>query len=207
MKRSSQLKLVLMASATALLAGCDSDRNQINGHVFKDLDDCVHSGVYSFNQCKVAFKAGDKIDFKDGPRYKSERLCEAQHGYDVCGRFNGGSNYGSFYAPYASGFFIADEAADRRKWKKRVHPIYPGKDGRSYDIYGQPYNFTSTSSKKSSGIKTTSASGKPSSVSGKPSSASSKPKSTKPKAVKKQTRTSVASRGGFGSSFGRRAGG
>ncbi|WP_041768724.1 DUF1190 domain-containing protein [Pseudovibrio sp. FO-BEG1] len=188
MKRSGPLKLVVMATAGISLAACDSVEEKADGKVFSDKQHCVSSEQYDINQCNVAFTVGEEINKMSAPRYNSQRLCEEQHGTLNCKAiFGDSSGPASYFVPFVAGYFIADATQKLTDWNYRVRPVYfDHKERNFYTSNG--YLLDLGNSKRPARLNK---------------------KSTKklPKVAKVQTRTSVASRGGFGSRSGRGFGG
>ena len=173
MKRSKSIKLVVMASSAAALAGC-SDEPQIEGTVYKDENHCVSLNVLSADECKTVMTKGWEIHQKSGPRYSSASLCNSEHSDNTC--YKQEENSRAYYTPLPAGYFLA-AAAVNAATQSSVRPIYSDKKGRGY--YTSGGYFVSRHS-------------------GQSWSTSDKAIKTTPKPAKLQTRTSVASRKGFG---------
>lgn len=173
MKRSKSIKLVVMASSAAVLAGC-SEEPQTEGTVYKDENQCMTMGVLSDDECKTIITQGWEIHKKSGPKYDSAYLCNQEHAGHNCYRQE--ENSQSYYTPFPAGYFLAMAGANAAI-QSLVRPIYSDTKGRGYYTSGGYFvlrhsgNHWSTADKA---IKTT------------------------PKPAKLQTRTSVASRKGFG---------
>ncbi|KZK92446.1 MULTISPECIES: DUF1190 domain-containing protein [unclassified Pseudovibrio] len=188
MKRSGPLKLVIMATAGVSLAACDKFEEKADGQVFVDQEQCVSAEQYSVNECTAAFKVAKDADNASAPRYNTNRLCEDQHGRYACvPAYGTGTSYSSYFVPIAAGYFIANAAQGLSDWKYRVRPVYPDRNRRHFYTSGG-YLLDMSSSNRSARI---------------PKKATAK----LPKPPKVQTRTSIASRGGFGSRSGRGFGG
>lgn len=111
MKRSFRIRLVLMGSATAVLAGCD-DPPQAAG-VFASVAECVQSGAYSEAECKTALETAKKDHPKVAPRYVSREACEADFGPGKCEpptqqqqQVVHDSGGGSFWMPLMMGYMV-----------------------------------------------------------------------------------------------------
>lgn len=174
MKRSKSIKLVVMATTTATLAGC-SDEPDVDGRVYKTETECVSDTYVSDEICVEALEAGKQIHETSGPRYDSAALCGEQHGANAC--TSATSNGLSYYTPFPVGYFIAG-AVTSELLRSNVRPVYPERGSSRYYTSGGYYvgNYGgSTWRTYSDSVK------------------------TPPAPAKVQTRTSVASRGGFGS--------
>lgn len=178
MKRSKSIKLMVMATTTVTLAGC-SDEPNLDGKVFVSERECIADNFMSDELCKEAIETGKTLHKTTGPRYDTLQLCSEQHGNAAC-LYNSDAG-SSFYAPSPSGYFLAGTlagAAANSLFSNNVRPIYPSRGRKGYYTSGGYYvgNYGGTSWRTyDDAVKTT------------------------PKPAKVQTRTSVASRGGFGS--------
>ncbi len=174
MKRSKSIKLVVMATTTATLAGCGQEPT-LEGRVYKTEAECVANNYLPGVECAEVIQTGESIHKASGPRYNSQNLCAEQHGSNACEPVTSGG--ASFFAPFAAGYFVA-KAADGSLNRSSIRPVYPerGSDRRytSGGYYVGSYGGGSWRTYDDA-VK------------------------TPPKPARVQTRTSVASRGGFGS--------
>ncbi|MGH0003699.1 DUF1190 domain-containing protein [Pseudovibrio ascidiaceicola] len=188
-KRSGSLKLVLMAAVgvTAVVALSD-DEEQTEGRIFSNKEECSSSGRFSESECSAAFQTGSAIDSDNAPRYNTQNLCEEQHGFYGCNpAYDNSGNFSGYFVPLAAGYFIGKATSGPSDWGTRVRPVYTDKRRRELytgDGYAVSFSNNGGSAKVAKSVTT-------------------KP----PKAAKVQTRTSVVSRGGFGSRSGRSFGG
>ena len=214
MKRSKTIRLVAMATtavAFASLAGCSDDEPDIRmqGTSYKNVSDCIEQNTHitdpaeklSNEQCEAVIAEAQKLHEETAPRYDSRDLCAEQHGIASCYASSGPQPY---YMPYPTGYFFANHLAASlaaHAIADSVRPYYPAHDERGgYSSYrttsGSPivYNSTqgwSTPAKKVPSVSSSGNGKKPTSIT---------TFKTKPAPAKVQTRTSVASRGGFGGS-------
>lgn len=181
MKRSKSIKLVVMATTTVSLAGC-SDEPNLEGKVYKTEADCIAGDYVPDEVCPALMKAGQEVNASSGPRYDSAALCAEQHGNNSC--LYDTSNQGSYYAPQPAGYFVSGDltgltaAVASAALINNIRPLYPERGSRRYYTSHGYYvgNYGGTSWRTyDDAVKTT------------------------PKPARVQTRTSVASRGGFGS--------
>lgn len=173
MKRSKSLQLVVMASTAATLAGC-SDGPQSDGYMYTSERNCVARKEFTNPECKRIFSAGWKTHEKSGPQYTNISLCREQHGTSGCYKIKD-SNF-SRYTPSPSGYFVG-LTPQNLSLEDRTRPIYSDKKRRNYYSPGGFYVY----------------SGK-----GNTWRTSEKAITTKPRPAKVQTRTTIASRKGFG---------
>jgi len=187
MKRSKSIKLVVMATTTVSLAGC-SQEPDLDGQVYRTEAECIAGDFVPDEVCAEALSVGKQIHDSTGPRYNTVNLCVDQHGNNVC--LYDQSNEGSYYTPTPVGYFLTGAlagGATSQLLRDNVRPVYSERGSRRYYTSHGYYvgNYGGTGWRTySDAVKTT------------------------PKPAKVQTRTSVASRGGFGSrsSFSSRGG-
>ena len=174
MKRSKSIKLVVMATTTATLAGCGQEPT-LEGRVYKTEAECIADNFLPDEACVEVVETGEAVHRTSGPRYNSQNLCSEQHGTNRCEPGTTGTT--SFFTPLAVGYFVA-KAADGSLNRSTIRPVYPerGSDRRytSGGYYVGSYGGGSWRTYDDA-VK------------------------TPPKPARVQTRTSVASRGGFGS--------
>jgi len=178
MKRSKSIKLVVMATTTATLAGC-SQEPDLEGRVYKTESECVADSYISDEVCVSAMKTGINIHENSGPRYESMSLCSDQHGNNAC--VGESSNGRSYFSPVPAGYFLAGAltgAITNDLLRSNVRPVYPERGSKRYYTSGGYY----VGSYGGGSWRTYNDAVK-----------------SPPKPAKVQTRTSVASRGGFGS--------
>ncbi len=174
MKRSKSIKLVVMATTTVTLGAC-SQEPDVEGRVYKSEAECQSDSYFAGETCTDIIKAGEEIHQAAGPRYNTLSLCSDQHGAENCVPAQSGST--NFYTPLVAGYFAA-RLADNALNRNSIRPLYPERGSKRYYTSGGYYvgNYGGGSWRTyNDAVK------------------------TPPKPAKVQTRTSVASRGGFGS--------
>ncbi|GAB2186085.1 DUF1190 domain-containing protein [Roseibium sp. LAB1] len=179
MKRSKSIKLVVMATTTVTIAGC-SDEPTVDGRVYKTEAECIADNYVPDEVCVEAITAGKSIHQTSGPRYNTVNLCSEQHGNNVCAQ-DSAADGSSYYTPFPAGYFLAGAltgAVTNQLLQSNVRPVYPERGSRRYYTSGGYY----VGSYGGGSWRTYDDAVK-----------------TPPKPAKVQTRTSVASRGGFGS--------
>jgi uncharacterized protein YgiB involved in biofilm formation len=172
MKRSKSIKLVVMATTTVTLAGC-SQEPDLDGRVYKTEAECIADNYLADESCANVIQTGEQLHTTSGPRYNSMSLCTEQHGTNSC--TTASTNGTSFFTPFAVGYFVAN-AANGSLMRSSIRPIYPERGSRRYYTSGGYYvgSYDGGWRTYNDAVK------------------------TPPKPAKVQTRTSVASRGGFG---------
>ncbi|WP_298818947.1 DUF1190 domain-containing protein [uncultured Roseibium sp.] len=181
MKRSKSIKLVVMATTSVTLASC-SDEPDLEGRVYKTEEECVTDSFVPDEVCTQVISAGKQIHQTSGPRYNTVNLCDEQHGNNSC--LYESASGSDFYSPQPSGYFVTGALAGltgavaSQALMNNVRPVYPERGSRRYYTSGGYY----VGSYGGGSWRTYNDAVK-----------------TPPKAARVQTRTSVASRGGFGS--------
>ncbi len=175
-KRKKYFFSPLAISVAAIsVSGCSSPE-QIK--VVTSVEDCMSTTSLSLQECEAAYQRAIAEAERTGPKYSSQRSCEAEFGYEGCHRTSSG-----FFSPLIAGFIIReiiDEVGDAATARMRYgrNPVYK---------YNRPY------SKHHDQIMTTDGT-----IIGKAGKSNYKvPKSTLSK--RKPTVTKTVSRGGFGS--------
>jgi uncharacterized protein YgiB involved in biofilm formation len=177
-KRSRAVALTtLTAASTLALQGC-GDEPMVEGQVFSSVAECVSSGLNQ-NECQQAYSQALADNGNDAPRFESRDLCEGEFGTGECQpRSDGGGN---FWVPLLAGFVIAnaidDIDIDRRK--RRYAPLYRSRSSGSWYHGGSNYGPMSRTSSGHYGF--------------------SRQTLDRPvSAPRVQSRSDIASRGGFG---------
>lgn len=185
MKRSRNLRLGLMLGAAGLaLAGCQEEE-KATGAVYSSVEACVSEGIYTRNACETALAEATKVHEESAPRYDSRALCEEEFGVGQC---SPGSDGGSFFVPFMTGYFVSsvlDDIGDAAKRTSYSRPLYKYKDGNVLTASGGRLSVGSDGKY-------------------------AMPKSAvtvKPAPAKVMNRTAVVSRGGFGAKAGGSFGG
>ncbi|MGO4916128.1 DUF1190 domain-containing protein [Pseudogemmobacter sp. W21_MBD1_M6] len=185
-KRSQRVALCIVGAAAFALAGCREE--EVDAQAFPDLQSCksaAATGATNFSaiDCEAAYQEVQKIHVESAPRYDSLQVCEQEHGVGSCGdeqqaSGGGGGGGGGIFMPLLTGYLIGNMLS-RGVGSTVGQPLYR-KAG------GQFTNATGTSSYSSNAGKAKLG-----------ATQFAKPPATIGKAP--MTKTSVASRGGFGS--------
>lgn len=174
MKRSKSIKLVVMATTSVTLAGCSQDPD-VEGRVYKNEAECRADTYLADGVCPEVIQIGERIHKESGPRYDTVGVCNDQHGIGNCGPETFGNL--SYFTPFAAGYF-ASKLTGNVLDRSSIRPVYPERGSkRLYTSGGYFVGSYGGGSWRTY------------------DDAVKKP----PKPAKIQTRTSVASRGGFGS--------
>ncbi|WP_282095617.1 DUF1190 domain-containing protein [Epibacterium ulvae] len=178
MKRSKSVTLVAMAGAAVSLSACDPVPDS-EGAVYTSEYRCIQGDFVPDADCAPLFAKGKEIHESTAPRYATRNLCEDQHGFGQC------ESAHNYVSPRPYGYLIAGSLATIALGDA-VRPVYPDRKRRGYYMTGGSYiHFGSGRSARYS------------------SSEFKRFNADVPRAVPKvQTRTTVASRNGFGSRSG-----
>lgn len=110
MKRSSQVSLVLLASAaTITLAGCEDQPNlpPDNGGTFANKAECV--AVYDQRTCDAAERLARAEHAQNAPRFNRREQCVAEYGEEMCqpaSAYTGNNNDGGIFVPMMIGYMM-----------------------------------------------------------------------------------------------------
>ncbi|HZG47523.1 MAG TPA: DUF1190 domain-containing protein [Allosphingosinicella sp.] len=179
-KRSRGVALTTLTATagTLTLTGCGDDP-MVEGQVFPTVAECVAAGTPQ-GECQEAYNQALADNQNDAPRFESQDLCEGEFGGGQCQqRAEGG---GSFWVPLLAGFVIANAIDDvdfDRKKKRKYAPIYMSRANGNYYYGGSNYGPMSRTSSGRYGFA-------PATL--------DRPVS----APRVQSRSDIASRGGFG---------
>ena len=196
-KRSSKVALTTLTATagTMALSACGDDP-WVEGQVFASVAECSAAGVSPL-ECQNAYNAALSDNINDAPRFESIDLCEGEFGSGQCRQLSAISpgQPSNVWVPLLGGFVIAqmmsngadlDIDIDGHR-RRKYAPLYRGKTGGWY--YGGS-NY---------GPMTPGANGRY----GYDPATLNRPVS----APRVQTRSDIASRGGFGGRASSRGGG
>ncbi len=180
-KRSTHVALVLMGAFA--LSACKEE--QVDAQAFPDLQSCKAAanagGMFSPAECDTAFAEAEALHVESAPRYDSLAVCEEQHGEGACGTEqaaqSGGS--GSIFMPLMMGYLLGNMMGNARG-AAASQPLYRTADGKFTNAAGSSTYSSNAGKAKLS----------PSQFAKPPSTIGLAP----------MTKTTAASRGGFGGS-------
>ncbi|GAA3864540.1 DUF1190 domain-containing protein [Celeribacter arenosi] len=182
-KRSNRVAIAILGAAAFTLAGCREE--QVDAQAFPDLKSCndavTETGVFSAQDCAMAFEEAETLHIEAAPRYESLAVCEEQHGEGACGaeasEMQGGS--GGIFMPLMAGYLIGNMMRGTAGMAAS-QPLYKTPDGKFTNAKGTS-SFSSNRGAAKLGT-----------------SQFTRPTSTVGKAP--MNRATAASRGGFGAS-------
>jgi uncharacterized protein YgiB involved in biofilm formation len=183
LKRSSRVVLTtLTAVGTATVAGCGDGvaEPDAEGQVYATVSECVADNQFSQSECQDAWAQAQSDDALTAPRFESRELCEQEFGNAACEqRFASSGATGSFWTPLLAGFVIGnviDEIGDASR-RRRYGALYRNRSTGDWYHGGSYYGPLSRGGR------------------GYRFSGEAFNRSPVPQTV---TRSTVASRGGFG---------
>lgn len=182
MRRSSSIKLVLMASTAVGLTACGQE--PVQGEVYRTVEACIAGQIFTPAACDQSFEVVQTLHTQSAPRYNSQTLCEEQHGVGNCNQ-PASSNSMTGWRPFIAGYFVSSFLRDGGTWGNRARPLYASTRGGAYTPGGYPLRRDASTGAYQ---------------------ISQRAMTTKPVAAKLQTRTTMAARGGFGSRASRAGG-
>ena len=179
MKRSKNVKLTLMVAGSALALSSCGEEPRHEAESYASVAACKAADKFPDSQCEEDFSKALATHEKSAPRYNQRALCEQEFGIGNCESRRSGSSLG-FWSPFMIGYMTANILDSRRSYYHST-PYYRTARGRHLTWDGSPISTTRGADGK---IHRT---------------ISTKVVKATPKAARVMTRTSVVSRGGFGS--------
>ena len=112
MKRSQQIRLVLLGSASAIaISACDQTQDlPKDAKFFRDQAQCEAEEKGA--DCKKAFEESREAHVKTAPRFGTLQECQAQYGVDNCapatapGQQTAAGSSGGFFMPLMMGYML-----------------------------------------------------------------------------------------------------
>lgn len=132
MKRSRSVNLLTMASASMVLAACE-EKVDTEGEVYRTVASCTASEFVPDADCQPLLQEGERIHDATAPRYNTKQLCETQHGVGEC--LSGASGSPSYYSPSPIGYLVTG-ALVGAAISDLVRPVYRERDRRGYYTTG-----------------------------------------------------------------------
>ncbi|WP_299292567.1 DUF1190 domain-containing protein [uncultured Tateyamaria sp.] len=132
MKRSRSVTLLTMASATFALAACE-EQVDTEGELYKSEAECSASEFVPEADCAPLLTEGTRIHKATAPRYNTMNLCEAEHGRSECVPHPGGPQ--TYYSPSPLGYLVTGAIAGGVV-SDLVRPVYRERDSRRYYTTG-----------------------------------------------------------------------
>jgi len=179
MKRSKNAKLTLMIAGSALALSSCGEEPRHEAESYTSLDACKNADTFPDAQCDTDFQKAMATHEKSAPRYESQNLCEKEFSLSNCERRTN-HNGAVFWSPFMTGFLVSHILDSRRNYYYSS-PYYRTNRGRYTTWDGVPLGTTKSADGRTR------------------RTVSTQTVKAKPKAAKVMTRTSVVSRGGFGS--------
>ncbi|MEP4198807.1 MAG: DUF1190 domain-containing protein [Aliishimia sp.] len=182
MKRSRSVTLLTMASAAMVLTACE-EKIDTEGDVYRSVAECEQAALVPDADCTPLLDEGQRIHLAAGPRYNTLALCESQHGKNACNTMSQETQ--DFSSPIPVGYFVTGAIAGAVV-ADLVRPVYGERESRRYYTTGGGYLSLMNNGRYGTTR----------------SSIQRYNPAVKQAPPRIQTRTTVASRGGFGSRSG-----
>lgn len=146
MKRSRNIRLVLMGTVALTLSACDE---QVPADVFETVNQCLADGRYSDSQCRDAITEAERKHLQQAPRYTALQDCETDYGTGKCqtappaptdpqssAQSNTQTNNqgGSFFMPFMAGYMMSQLLQPNRYAAQPLYRPAPGATNRP-DLY------------------------------------------------------------------------
>jgi len=132
MKRSRSVTLLTMATATLALTACE-EQVDTEGELYKSEAECAASEFVPDADCSPLLAEGTRIHETTAPRYNAMGLCESEHGRSECVPVTGGTQ--TYYSPSPLGYLVTGAIAGKVV-SDLVRPVYREKDSRRYYTTG-----------------------------------------------------------------------
>jgi uncharacterized protein YgiB involved in biofilm formation len=176
MKRSKRVVLTTLTMAGAVtLQGCGGDEPSVDAFPYASVAECQSAGDVPASECQTAYTQAMANHEQAAPRFESQPLCEEQFGAGQCQQRAAGT--GSVWMPLLAGFMVG-RMLDQNRPYYRYGGLYRGRRDNMWYTGGA-----------NGGALQRSGSGWRAGNSG-----FDRPSTTPPV----HTRSSIASRGGFG---------
>jgi len=136
MKRSTKLKLALLAATALTIAACGEAKEEVLA--YKSVDECIKALVRDTATCEKEFAKAKEVHERTAPRYANSRSCNADFGYDRCYQHQTGT--GSVWLPFMMGYMLAP----RGRSTVYTQPLYRPRDDPNYWYTGRNGRIAST---------------------------------------------------------------
>ncbi len=180
-KSSRSLHLTLMASSCLALGACvDETADRTPVAPYQSLEACQQADLYTDEECEAEFKKAKELHEKSAPRYESASLCSSEFGASC--EYRQRADGTGFWSPFFTGYMVArilDGGDSRRHYYST--PYYTDIRGNQRTWDGNDVRMSRSSE---GNLRPT---------------ISKETVAAKPQPAKVMTRTSVISKGGFGS--------
>lgn len=119
MRKGFSPKPLAIGIAAVFLSAC-GDKQE--AHVYVDVDDCVNQNPEQSESCKTAYQDALKEAQRTGPKYNSQRDCEAEFGASQCNRVQSGSS--SFFMPFMAGYMLSNLMSPRGYYSQPMYSSF-----------------------------------------------------------------------------------
>ncbi len=134
MRKSRDIRLVLLGSAAAALAACGEEPMPPDAKFVSDIREC--NALYSQADCQAAESQAQKKLESEAPRYSRKEECEAEFGAGNC-ETRQAAGGGSFFMPLLMGYMMGNMLGGNRF----ASPVFRGLNNTAVmPNRGQLYN-------------------------------------------------------------------
>ena len=152
MKKSTSIRLVLLGSASMLLAGCGDDGPPKDARFFSSVEEC--SSLATEAECRDAMAAAEKTHLAEAPRFTRKEECEAEFGPENCATQTASASEGggSFFMPLLMGYMMGNMLSGGNRYSQPVwrgtnnQGVMPGKSGGFFGVGNFDRSATGASS-------------------------------------------------------------
>lgn len=102
MTRRTSFKLALLSASALVLVSCGEAEE--DALAYKSVDECINAGVHDAATCEAEYQKALDEHARAAPRYRDQRNCDADFGYNNCTRYQTSS--GSFWLPFMVGYMM-----------------------------------------------------------------------------------------------------
>lgn len=120
MKRSKQLKLVVMGLSPFVLSACGE--RPVDALIYETVEQCAGDKYYDLSRCQAEHDKALSNHAKYAPRYKSRYDCEYDFGSHAC------DSSGAQYTPKMSAFMMPMPVGSSRYGSVVSQPLYTSRD-------------------------------------------------------------------------------
>jgi uncharacterized protein YgiB involved in biofilm formation len=109
MRKGFSPKPLAVGIAAIFLTACGEERKEAT--VYTSVEDCVNNNPQQSETCQTAYKDALQEAQRTGPKYNSQRDCEAEFGFNQCNQVQ--RQGGSFFMPFMAGYMLSNLLSPR----------------------------------------------------------------------------------------------
>ena len=153
MRKSFAVKPLALGVTAIFLSACG---DQQDATVYLNPEECTQSNPDAAEQCEAAYQQAVQEAERTGPKYNTQRDCEAEFGYNQCNYVQNSS--GSFFMPFMAGYMLSNLMSPRGYYSQPMFTSYSryspyryrwmGADGTDFGDYRRRHMRVSEKSLK-----------------------------------------------------------